>query len=294
MNPKGAPNQLVLRVLVLGAFMEFLGHGVLGMIRVAAWARYFGVVGIRPDTASALMPLVGLFDVSMALAAVIYPMRAAILYMAAWGLWTALLRPLSGESFWEAVERAGNFGALYALFLLARGGGLRSWLGFEPVGGLDARLRSRVGWVLRTTTVLLLLGHGILGLAVRKPLFVQQYAAIGIHGAWAEPLVGGFECVLALAVLARPGSGLLYFVVAWKLATEALSPAAGSTIWVFVEHGGSYAAPLALALLQRQPEAASDGARGGADPGMADSGPLGSRGRAFATAIAAESPCDRS
>jgi hypothetical protein len=26
--------------------------------------------------------------------------------MAVWGLWTALLRPLSGEPFWETIERA--------------------------------------------------------------------------------------------------------------------------------------------------------------------------------------------
>lgn len=249
MNPKGPPTQLILRVLLVGAFMEFLGHGALGIIRVAAWARYFGVVGIGPDEAAALMPLVGFFDVALALAAVLYPMRALILYMAAWGLWTALLRPLSGESLWEAVERAGNFGALCALFLMARGGGWKSWLSFEASGEPNAQLRSRISWVLRMTTVLLLLGHGVLGLVVRKPLFAEHYAAIGIHVARAEALVGGFECALALAVLLRPRAGLLYFVVAWKLASEALSPMAGSTIWVFIEHGGSYAAPLALALI---------------------------------------------
>jgi len=29
---------------------------------------------------------------------------------------------------------------------------------------------------------------------------------------------------------------------------------AGSSIWVFIEHGGSYAAPLALALLRQKRE----------------------------------------
>jgi hypothetical protein len=74
---------------------------------------------------------------------------------------------------------------------------------------------------------------------------------LGLHFPWAEPLVGGLECVLALAVLIRPAFGLLVLVFAWKMATEALSPMAGSPIWVFIEHGGSYAAPLALALLAR-------------------------------------------
>jgi hypothetical protein len=236
-------------ILRVGASMEFIGHGALGIKGVAAWTSYFAVVGIHRETALSLMPLVGYVDVAMGIALLLYPVRGVILYMAAWGLWTALLRPLAGESSWEAVERAGNFGALYALYLMAAKGGVGSWLGFHLMGDLQGALRRQVGWVLRLTTALLLLGHGALGLIVRKPLFTMQYAHIGVHGSWAEPLVGGVECALALAVLLQPGWGLLLFVLAWKLATEALSPIAGSPIWVFIEHGGSYAAPLALALL---------------------------------------------
>ncbi len=62
-------------------------------------------------------------------------------------------------------------------------------------------------------------------------------------------MVGGLELMLAFAVLFRPEFWVLIFALAWKLATESLSPLAGSPIWVFVEHGGSYAAPLALALM---------------------------------------------
>jgi|HubBroStandDraft_1064217.scaffolds.fasta_scaffold94940_1 hypothetical protein len=241
-------------VLRVGAAMEFIGHGALGINRVAAWSSYFAVVGISKGMSLHLMPLVGVFDVAMALTVLFYPMRGVILYMTAWGLWTALLRPLAGESAWEAVERAGNFGALFSLFLLARGGGGMSWLRFRLVSGWDARLRRNVAWALRLTTVLLLLGHGALNLLVRKPAFVTQYAVLGLNGSSVEPFVGAFECLLALAVLVQPGFGLLLFVLAWKFATEALSPMAGSPMWVFVEHGGSYAAPLALALLIRSRE----------------------------------------
>jgi len=241
-------------VLRIGAAMEFIGHGALGINRVAAWSTYFAVVGISRENALHLMPLVGLFDVAMALAVLFYPMRSVILYMAAWGLWTALLRPLAGESSWEAVERAGNFGALFALFLLARGGGV-SWLRFGLVDAWSDRLRRIIGWILRLTTVLLLLSHGALNAFVMKPVFATQYALLGMSGTSVEPWVGAFECLLALAVLIRPGFGLLVFVLAWKFATEALSPMAGSPMWVFIEHGGSYAAPLALALLMRSSEA---------------------------------------
>jgi hypothetical protein len=235
-------------VLRVGVFMEFIGHGALGITRVAAWSSYFAVVGIPKVTALQLMPLVGAFDVAMALIVLFYPVRGVILYMAAWGLWTAILRPLAGESAWEAIERTGNYGVLCALFLLASGGGWRSWLRFQLVD-MDVRLRSKIAWILRLTTVLLLAGHGALNLLVRKPALVAQYEMLGLHGPWVESLVGAFECVVALAVLLQPGFGLLLLVLAWKLSTEALSPMGGLPIWVFIEHGGSYAAPLGLALL---------------------------------------------
>ena len=250
-------------VLRIGAALEFIGHGALGISGVAAWYSYFAVFGIPKETAMHLMPAIGAFDVTLALAVLFYPVRGIVLYMAAWGLWTALLRPLAGESAWETIERAGNYGVLCGLFLMVRGGGWRSWLRFE-LADFDGRLRARVAWVLRLATVLLLAGHGALNFLVRKPVFVTQYGMLGLHGPWVETTVGVFECVLALAVLVRPGFGLLLFVVAWKLATEALSPMAGSPIWVFIEHGGSYATPLGLALLLRRREdlvaAASRGA----------------------------------
>ena len=47
-------------------------------------------------------------------------------------------------------------------------------------------------------------------------------------------------------------AGLLLFVAAWKLATEFLFVTAGAPIWEFVERAGSYAAPIALAVLLRE------------------------------------------
>jgi len=255
MNPAKREEIQLSWILRIGVAMEFIGHGALGIKGVAAWSSYFAVVGIHRDLAMRLMPLVGVFDVAMAMTVLFFPIRSVILYMTAWGLWTALLRPLAGESSWEVVERAGNFGVVFALFLVAKGGDWRSWLGFHLRGDWDERLRRMLSWVLRLTTALLLAGHGALNLIVRKPVFNTQYAMLGLHGAWVEPLIGAVECALAMAVLFRPAYGLLLFVLAWKFATEALSPMAGSPLWVFIEHGGSYAAPLALALLVRHREA---------------------------------------
>lgn len=240
-------------ILRAGVAACFIGHGMLGLLRTAAWTSYFAVAGIGREGAFTLMPWVGVFDVAMGLSVLFHPHRGLVLYMVAWCGWTALLRPLAGESGWEAVERAGNYGATLALFLLMPGAGAKSRAhgGFQAT--LDAPRRLRLGWVLRLTTVLLLFGHGALNLIVQKPVFSAQYDLIGLHDPSVTPLVGGFECLLALAVLFKPNRWLLFGVVGWKLVTEALYPMAGSPLWVYVEHGGSYAAPLALALLLPRP-----------------------------------------
>jgi hypothetical protein len=93
------------------------------------------------------------------------------------------------------------------------------------------------------TTALLLIGHGGFAFAMRKDW--SGYAAtIGISPATLAahpltPLAGRFEAGLGLLVLAWPARGVLFFVVAWKLGTEALRPLAGEPIWEFVERGGS-------------------------------------------------------
>ena len=108
-----------------------------------------------------------------------------------------------------------------------------------------ARTRQALKW----TTVLLLVGHGALGIA-DKALLATHYTTIGLPTS-TTVLVGWFEIVLALALAVRPIAGLLIFIAAWKLATEFLFVTAGAPIWEFVERAGSYAAPLALALLTR-------------------------------------------
>ncbi|HYE87875.1 MAG TPA: histidine phosphatase family protein, partial [Vicinamibacterales bacterium] len=71
-------------------------------------------------------------------------------------------------------------------------------------------------------------------------------------GASFLPVLGAIEIALAAALLARPAAGLLIAIAVWKVATESLFIAAGAPVWEFIERGGSYAAPLAAALLLRQ------------------------------------------
>jgi hypothetical protein len=105
-------------LLRLACVWEYVGHGAFGVITKAAWVPYYGVVGISEAWAYKLMPLTGSVDIFLGFLTLLKPIRAALLYMAVWGLWTALLRPLSGEPFWETIERAPNFLVPAALLYL--------------------------------------------------------------------------------------------------------------------------------------------------------------------------------
>lgn len=112
-------------LLRMAAGLEFIGHGAFGIITKAAWVSYFGVVGIPESWAWKLMPVVGSFDITVGLLVLLKPLRIVLMYMAVWGLWTALLRPLSGEPWWETLERAPNY--LVPLALLYLRGFPKSW-----------------------------------------------------------------------------------------------------------------------------------------------------------------------
>ena len=109
---------------------EFVGHGAFGVITKAAWVPYFGVVGIPPELAWKLMPVIGTVDITLGLIVGLFrPARVLLVYMATWGLFTATIRPLAGEPIWEFVERVPNW-AIPLAFLLIRGLGRtkREWL----------------------------------------------------------------------------------------------------------------------------------------------------------------------
>ncbi len=230
---------------------EFIGHGAFGIITKPAWVPYFGVFGIAPGLAYRLMPVIGSIDISLGLITLFSPRRALLLYMACWGLMTSLLRPLSGESFYEAIERAGNYGVPLAFLLFAGWGrSLREWFGPIARPELRPQTAQRLAALLRLTTGLLLIGHGAFGALLHKPMLGQQYALLGLGPLeTVTPLVGWFEILLGAGILARPLRPVLLFAGGWKIATELLYPLSGAPIWELVERGGSYCAALALYVL---------------------------------------------
>jgi hypothetical protein len=237
-------------VLRVGAALCFIGHGAFGFITKAAWLPYFGVVGIPEPWAWRLMPMVGTVDLLAGMAVLFAPRGLPLVYMTVWAAWTALLRPLSGESGFEALERAGNYGVPLALLLLT--GMPRSWSGLtQRLDGpaADERTLRTVRGILKWTTCLLLLGHGALGAWTGKAMLTGHYVAIGFSPA-TTAVAGWIEIAIALGVALRPMAGLLVFVAAWKLATESLFIVSGAPVWELVERAGSVAAPLALAAMR--------------------------------------------
>jgi hypothetical protein len=237
-------------VLRVGAFLCFVGHGAFGLITKPAWLPYFAVANIGPATAYRLMPLIGALDVTMGLLILFAPRAAVVYWMLVWAVWTALLRPLAGESVWEAVERAGNYGVPAALLVLMVPPRIAADAArpstFRPI---TPDLLDQLRVVLSTVVAMLLIGHGALGLE-QKPGLVSNYAALvpASTALTLTPIVGTLEIVFAIILLLRPSISLALLVAAWKLATESLFLVAGQPVWEFVERGGSYAAPVALAI----------------------------------------------
>jgi hypothetical protein len=222
---------------------------MFGVITKSEWLPFFALVGIGTETAYRLMPLIGMLDIAIGLSVLFAPIRGVLLYMVVWTVWTAALRPLTGSSIFEMLERAGNYGVPLGLLLAmgaAGGRKLREWFG--PVSLGDAVRNDALVWrALSVSTALLLVGHGALAIA-GKPLLLKHAALLG-GGPTAVACTGAIEIGLAAAVLATPLPGILLFVCAWKIATELLFPISGAPVWEFIERGGSYAAPLALAVM---------------------------------------------
>ena len=240
--------------LRIGVALEFLGHGLAGFYRPPGWIPYFTFFGISESFAYDHMTYItGTVDIALAVLLLLRPMRAVMLHMAVWGLLTAALRPWTGESWFELVERGANYGMPLALLVLSGWGGrsLRPW--FErvrPPDHIGPELVRSLAWITRGSIALLLVGHGGLGIWAAKQEWFDFLGWFGVadssQAVGVMIWVGVFEVVLGLAVLIKPLRGLLLFVLVWKIGTELLRPLVGQPNYQFVERAGDYVLPLAL------------------------------------------------
>jgi len=201
------------------------------------------------------MPIVGTVDIGLAVLGFLSPRRWALAWCAFWGLMTAALRPFAGESLWEVLDRAGNYGGPLAFLVLA---GFprtaRQWTEPIQVGAVSRATLKRVAVVLQWVTALTLVGHGAYNAVLQKTQLLDQYTKVGLTtlpaiGPRFEPLLGWFEIALGVAVAIRPLRALLLMACLYKVGTELLYPVTGYPMYEFVERGFTYVAPLALFFL---------------------------------------------
>jgi len=245
-------------LLTLGVFMEFVGHGACGVATKSGWLPFFRVFAIPDSVAWKFMPWVGSLDIALGVLALFSPRRALFLYMAAWGCFTALLRPASGQGWWEFIERSYNYGVpLALLFLHGFGTDRKSWFAaLKTVPNLSVERAQALLWILRWVVALMLIGHGGFGpfMAKTNLLGFYQAAGLGVFGLSMETIragLGFFEIALGVIALTAVRPAFFAGVCLWKLAEESLHLVAGAPLacWEIVERGGSYVAPLAAILV---------------------------------------------
>ena len=106
----------VLRIAVAG---EFLGHGALALQGKKQWVGWVSQLTTADTSlATQLLLLIGISDLIVALFVLIRPIKIVLLWATFWGFWTAILRPIVGESIWDFVERFANIGAPLALLFV--------------------------------------------------------------------------------------------------------------------------------------------------------------------------------
>ena len=94
-------------LLRIGVAGEFAGHGLLAIGGKASWVGW-------------ISQLTGVMDVIVAAVVLLRPVRPILLWAAFWGFWTALVRPLVGESILDFIERFANWAAPLALYFYYR------------------------------------------------------------------------------------------------------------------------------------------------------------------------------
>ena len=110
-------NKKIEWLLRIGVAGEFAGHGLLAIGGKTDWIGWIGqMLRVSPPTATTLLLLIGISDVLVAVIVLFKPVRPVLLWAAFWGFWTALVRPLVGQSVLDFVERSTNWAAPLALF----------------------------------------------------------------------------------------------------------------------------------------------------------------------------------
>ena len=252
--------------------------GVDHQVRVAS---FFASQGIEPELAWTLQPLIGAFDVIMALLLLRKSNRAILIWMFLWALWTAMLRPLAGNldkpvevtegqwvveireearpdktQTWEFWERAGNWGPPFMLLVMGGAFALsRKDLlgGYEEPEITDSTIDT-IFFLCKLCLALLLIGHAGFGFAVQKQMLIDHWQSIGVKAdATFISQIGYAELGLGILIFLAPVRPLVFLALGWKLFTEFLYVPADTVtgmgivnIFEWIERWGDYGIPLVM------------------------------------------------
>jgi len=112
-------------------------------------------------------------------------------------------------------------------------------------------LAQKLHYVLRLAVAMCFIGHGAFGV-ITKPIWANYFAVFGIGHDVAfrlMPILGSFDILLGLVMLAKPFRAIAWWLVIWGLVTASLRPLSGEPFAEFIERAGNYGAPLALLIL---------------------------------------------
>ena len=103
-------------ILRIALFGEFLGHGVFAIqLKPRFLEMLTAFTGITGVYAQYTMIAIGVFDIIVAILALVYPFRLLLIWASLWGFLTAVARPVAGDPIWDFVERFPNWGVPLAL-----------------------------------------------------------------------------------------------------------------------------------------------------------------------------------
>ena len=251
--------------------------GAYHQIRLVA---FFASQGIEPELAWKLQPLIGAFDILMAVLLLKGTNRAILIWMFLWALWTAILRPLAGNleklqvdgewvvqlatdsmrvakmQTWEFWERAGNWGPPF--MLLVMGGAFaitrKDLFSNYQQAEIKESTIDTIFFLCKTCLALLLIGHAGFGFAVEKQMLINHWQSIGVNADINFiTQVGYGELVLGILIFIAPIKPLIVIALFWKLFTEFLYVPADTVagmgivnIFEWIERWGDYGIPVAM------------------------------------------------
>lgn len=113
-------------LLRVGLALCFIGHGFVAIGVNEPWLGFFTPFGIDGNAGRALMPIIGWFDLVVAVFLVVrpelsfLPARAWIIWALVWTTATALMRPVTGGDVFDFLVRGTNWGPALALLVPPR------------------------------------------------------------------------------------------------------------------------------------------------------------------------------